>query len=100
MDLVTAVICCNCAIASVIFAAAFWTMRFRRQLIGLTNFCDRCLENWTLISGSASKSLGKISASRNQLKQISQIYQQQLITIDRVRNLQSAIKVMRSVLRF
>jgi anti-sigma-K factor RskA len=99
MDLVTAVICCNCAIASVIFAVAFWTVRFRRQMIGLTNFCDRCLDNWTLISNSAPKSLGKISASRNQLRQISQIYQQQLITIDRVRNLQVAIKVMRSIFR-
>jgi hypothetical protein len=99
MDLVTAVICCNCAIASVIFAIAFWAMRFRRQMIGLTNFCNQCLDNWILISSSAPKSLGKIAASRNQLKQISQIYQQQLITIDRVRNLQAVIKVIRSVFR-
>jgi anti-sigma-K factor RskA len=75
-------------------------MRVRRQLIGLTNFCDRCLESWTLISSSVPRSWGKISASRTQLEQISQIYQQQLRTIDRVRNLLATVKMIRSVIRF
>jgi hypothetical protein len=99
MDLVTAVICCNCAIAGVMFAIAFWAIRFRSKMIGLTNFCDQCLDNWTLISSTAPKSLSKIATSRSQIEQLKQLYQRQLTTIDRVRNLRAAIKVVRSVLK-
>jgi hypothetical protein len=97
MDLVIAVICCNCAMAIVILVITLWTIRFRRQLIGLTNFCDRCLNEWNRLS-SNTPVWTKIAASRSQFQQISQIYQQQIVALDRVRALQSMFGIARFLL--
>jgi hypothetical protein len=99
MDLVIAVTVCNCAIAIVILAITVWTIRIRRQLIGLTNFCDRCLDTWNLFSNNNPASSSRIATSRSQFEQLKQIYQQQLVTLDRIRALRSTVKVARSVFR-
>ncbi len=99
MDLVLAVTFCNCAMAIVIFAIALWTIRIRRQLIGLTNFCDRCLDTWSLFSNNTPASAARIATSRSQFEQLKQIYQQQLVTLDRIRALRATFKIAKSVFR-
>jgi hypothetical protein len=100
MDLVIAVTFCNCAIAIVALAFTLWTLRMRRQLIGLTNFCDRCLDTWNLFSSNASSSSARIAASRSQFDQLRQIYRQQLATLDRILTLRATFKLVKSVFRF
>ena len=99
MDLVLAVTVYNCAMAVVIFAIAFWTSRIRRQLVGLTHFCDRCLDNWNLFSDNTPASAVRIATTRRQFEQLKQIYQQQLITFDRIRALRGTFKIAKSVFR-
>jgi hypothetical protein len=99
MDLVIAVTFCNCVMAIVIFAIALWTSRIRRQLIGLTNFCDRCLDTWNLFSNNPPASAARIATSRRQFEQLKQTYQRQLATIDRIRSLQATFKIAKSVFR-
>ncbi len=99
MDLVLTVTVCNCAMAIVIFAIALWTLRIRRQLIGLTNFCDRCLDTWNLFSNNTPASAARIATTRRQFEQLKQIYQQQLITLDRIRALRGTLKIAKSVFR-
>jgi hypothetical protein len=99
MDLVIAVTLGNCAIAIVIFAIAVWTIRLRRQLIGLANFCDRCLDTWNLFSNNNPASSSRIANSRSQFEQLKQIYQRQLVTLDRIRAVQATFKIARSVFR-
>ena len=99
MDLVIAVIFCNCAMAIVIFAIALWTIRIRRQFIGLTNFCDRCLETWNLFSNNNPVASSRIATSRRQFEHLKQIYQRQLVTLDRIRALRATFKIARSVFR-
>jgi hypothetical protein len=99
MDLVIAVTVGNCAIAIAIFAIAVWTIRIRRQLIGLTNFCDRCLDTWNLFSHNHPVSSNRIATSRSQFEQLKQIYQRQLVTLDRIRALRATFKIARSVFR-
>jgi hypothetical protein len=99
MDLVIAVTLCNCAIAIVIFAIAVWTIRIRRQFVGLTNFCDRCLDTWNLFSNNNPASSSRIATSRSQFDQLKQIYQRQLVTLDRIRALQATFKIAKSVFR-
>ncbi len=98
MDLVAFVIFCNCLISIVIFAIMLWTIRFRRQVIGLTSFCDRCFDEWNRLYSDALGSGTSIVASRTQIQQLSQMYQQQLVTLDRVRALQSMLGVVRFLL--
>jgi hypothetical protein len=100
MDLVIAVTFCNCAIAIVLLAIAVWTIRIRRQLIGLTNFCDRCLDSWNLFSNNTPGSPSRIATSRSQFEQLKQLYQQQLRTLDRIRALRATFKIAKSVFRF
>jgi hypothetical protein len=99
MDLVIAVTVCNCAVAIVVFAIAIWTIRIRRQLIGLTNFCDRCLDTWNLFSHNNLVSSNRIATSRSQFEQLKHIYQRQLVTLDRIRALRATFKIARSVFR-
>jgi hypothetical protein len=99
MDLVIAITLCNCVIAIVIFALAAWTIRIRRQLIGLTSFCDRCLNAWNLLSHNPPASATSIATSRKQFEQLKQIYQQQLATVDQIRALRATFKIARSVFR-
>jgi hypothetical protein len=99
MDLVIAVTFCNCAIAIVLFAIAVWTIRIRRQIIGLTNFCDRVLDTWNLFSNNTPGSAARIATSRKQFEQLQQVYQRQLVTLDRIRALRATFKIARSVFR-
>ncbi|MCY7367840.1 MAG: hypothetical protein LH474_06765 [Chamaesiphon sp.] len=99
MDLVIAVTFCNCAIAIVLLAITVWTIRIRSQLIGLTNFCDRCLDSWNLFSNSTPASAARIATSRSQFEQLQQIYQRQLVTLDQIRALRATFKIARSVFR-
>jgi hypothetical protein len=99
MDLAIAVTFCNCAISIVILAVTLWTIRVRRQIVGLTKFCDRCLDNWNLLSHSTPASLDRIEIGRRQFEQLIQIYHQQLVTLDRIRTLRTTFKVAKSLLR-
>ena len=99
MDLVIAITFCNCVIAIAIFALAVWTIRIRRQLIGLTNFCDQCLNAWDLLSNDTPASVASIATSRRQFEHLKQIYQQQLATVARIRALSATFKIARSVFR-
>ena len=99
MDLVIVVTFCNCAMAIMIFAITIWTIRIRRQLIGLTTFCDRCLDTWNLLSNSTSTSAIRLATSRSQFEQLQQLYQRQLVTLDRIRTLRATFKIARSVFR-
>jgi hypothetical protein len=105
MDLVIAVSLCNCAIAIVVFAIFIWTIRFRRQLVRLTQCFDRWTIDWNLLSidnpASLTQPLGtSIAASRAQIDYLRQIYQQQLLTVDRIRTLGLFIGVVRSLLSY
>ena len=100
MDPVIAVTLCNCTLAIGLFTIAYWTLRLRRQLVGLTDFCDRSLTTWNLWSSRIPAAADRIGASRSQLAALSQIYQQQLVTIDRLRTLRRTFRLARSVLRF
>ena len=102
MDLVIAVSLCNCAIAIILFAIAIWTIRFRRQLVRLTQCFDRWMSDFNLLSidtpGSLTQPLGaSIAASRSQIYYLRQIYQQQLLTVDRIRTLGLFVGVLRSL---
>jgi hypothetical protein len=102
MDLVIAVSLCNCAIAIIVFAIFIWTIRFRRQLIRLTQCFDRWTIDWTLLSSDNPASLTQplgtsIAASRAQIDYLRQIYQRQLLTVDRIRTLGLFIGVVRSL---
>ena len=99
MDLVIVVTFCNCAMAIVILAITVWTIRVRRQLIGLTTFCDRCLDSWNLLSNNTSASAIRLATSRSQFEQLQQLYQRQLVTLDRIRTLRATFKIARSVFR-
>ena len=99
MDLVIVVTFCNCAMAIMIFAITIWTITIRRQLIGLATFCDRCLDTWNLLSNSTSTSAIRLATSRSQFEQLQQLYQRQLVTLDRIRTLRATFKIARSVFR-
>ena len=93
MDLVTVVTICNCAISVVIIAIAIWTMRCRRQIIGLTDFFDRCLSQWQQLAIDSAA----ITAA-NRIWHLRQIYQQQLGTLDRLQLLKSMFGLARFVI--
>jgi hypothetical protein len=95
MDLVIAVICCNCGISIVVLAIALWTIRLRRQVVSLMNFCDRLINDCHLLLQAAP---GSLASSRVQVLNLQQIYQRQLVMIDRVRTLQSMIGFARLLL--
>ena len=100
MDPVIAVTLANCTLAISLLTIAYWTLRLRRQLVGLTDFCDRSLTAWNLWSSRIPAAADRIETSRSQLAALSQIYRQQLVTIDRLRTLRRTFQLARSVLRF
>ena len=100
MDPVIAVTLANCTLAISLLTIAYWTLRLRRQLVGLTDFCDRSLMAWNLWSSRIPAAADRIGTSRSQLAALSQIYQQQLVTIDRLRTLRRTFQLARSVLKF
>jgi hypothetical protein len=100
MDLVIAVVLGNCAISIVILVITVGTIRLRRQAVGLTHFCDRCLGDWDRCLGDWDRSTfdPEIGTGRSQIHQLRQLYQQQLTAIDRVRTLRSIWGVARFLL--
>jgi hypothetical protein len=96
MDLAVAVICCNCALAIVILAIAVWVMRFRRQLIALTKWCDRWERDCNLGLENAPAS---IANSRLQIENLSQLYRQQLQTVDRIQSFRAFLGMIRVLVR-
>ena len=105
MDLVIAVSLCNCGIAIVVFVITVWTIRCHRQIVGLTQWFDRWMDDGNLLSigtpASLTQPLGtSIAASRAQIYYLRQIYQQQLLMVDRIRTLGLFIGVVRSLFIF
>ena len=95
MDLVIAVIFFNLTIAIMVLLIAIWTIRLRRQIVALTNWCDRWASECHLLSTEAPVS---IAASRVQIDRLRYLYQQQLLTVDRIRSLGLFIGIARSLL--
>ena len=90
MDLVTAVTICNCAIGLIAIVITIWTTRLSRQLVGLTDFFDRCLNQWQKLSVDAAT-----LTAADRIYRFRQIYQQQLTTLDRLGQLRSLFGVAR-----
>jgi hypothetical protein len=90
MDLVTFVTICNFLLSLAMIAITIATIRFRRQIVGLTNFLDRCLDEWQRLE---IDSVAVTAANR--IQHLRQIYQQQLTTLDRLQQLQSLFGVAR-----
>jgi hypothetical protein len=84
MDLVIGIVCCNCAISIVAILATLWTIRFRRQVIALTDCFDRWESDCHLLSIDVPAAL---AANQSQIRYLRQIYRQQLLTLDRLRAL-------------
>ncbi len=102
MNSVTTVIFCNCTIAIVVFVVTLKTVQFRKQIVALTNWCDRwtreCEKLSALDSSPSSPSLGaKIAASSDRIFAVRQLYQQQLRTLDLIRSIGSIISFARSL---
>jgi hypothetical protein len=95
LDLVIAVVCCNCTISIVVLVITLWTIRFRRQVVAIAECCDRWEDDCTVISNHAPDAL---AASRVQIQYLRQIYRQQLLTLDRLRALGLFWGVARSLL--
>ena len=96
MDLVSAVIFGNCAIAIVLFVMTILTIRLRRQVVALTSFLDRWISDCQVLSIETPRS---IAAIRTQIFQLRQIYSRQLLTIDRIRTLRSFVGMGRSLVK-
>ncbi|MCY7336076.1 MAG: hypothetical protein LH613_07670 [Chamaesiphon sp.] len=94
MDLVIAVSYCNCAIAIVVLIITVWIVRLRKQIIELGTWCDRWESDCDLLL-SAPRSL---AASRIEMLRLRQIYQQQLLTLDRIQSLRSFVGIARSLI--
>ncbi len=92
MDLVIVVSCCNCALAIVVLVITGWIVRLRKQIIGLGTWCDRWESDCNLLLSDAPRS---IAASRIQMLRLRQIYQQQLLTLDRIQSLRSVVGIAR-----
>jgi hypothetical protein len=95
MDSVTTIICCNCAIAIVVTAITLGIVSLRQQVVALTEWCDRWERECDLFLSDAPRS---IATSRIQILQLSQIYQQQLLTLDRLQSLRSSLGIARVLL--
>lgn len=84
MDLVIVVVFCNCAIAILILAITMWIVGFRKQVTALRTCFDRWDRDCNLLLIDAPQSLADRQA---QVYHLRQIYQQQSISIDRLRSL-------------
>jgi hypothetical protein len=105
MDSVTTVIFCNCTIALCVFVATIWTIQFRKQVVALADWFDRwdgeCSELLSIERSSSQSTppLVGIAQSRAQIRQLRQLYRQQLLILDRLQSLFSIVGVTRAVLR-
>jgi hypothetical protein len=93
MDLVVAVILCNCAMSIACLAIAYWLLGFRRQVVALGNWCERSASDCDCL-GDIPES---IATSRVQIDRLQQLYQQQLATLDRLRAIALFIGIVRSI---
>jgi hypothetical protein len=84
MDLVIAVVFCNCTIAIVLLVITIWTIGFRRQITAWRKCFDRWNDDCNLLLRDAPQSL---AVSKAQIHYLRQIYRQQLVTLDRLRAL-------------
>jgi hypothetical protein len=84
MDLVVAVVFCNCVMAIVAIGITIWTIRIRRQLISIAESCNRWENECQQILSHAPAAL---AIDRGQIARLRQLYQQQLLTLDRLRSL-------------
>jgi hypothetical protein len=73
-----------------------WLVRLRRQLVALTDWCDRWANDCRCLSTDVIPALAD---RRIQIRQLRQIYRQQAVTVDRVRTIGLSIGVLRSFLK-
>jgi hypothetical protein len=78
MDLITVVVFCNCAIAIGCFILTLWTVRLRQQLVAIARYCDRGANDCASLWSNAPEA---ILDSREQIRRLRRIYQQQVVTI-------------------
>lgn len=96
MDLVFIVVWCNCTIAIGCLIMTVFLIRFRRQLVVLTEWCDR----WTIDCGRLlADTPDSLAASRTQIHQLRQFYRQQSVTVDRLQTIGLSIGIIRSFLK-
>jgi hypothetical protein len=93
MDLVIAIVLCNCTLSIGCLATAYWILGWRRQLVALGNWFDR----WSSDCDWLSDVPASIATSRAQLDRLKQLYQQQLVTLDRLRAIGLFVGIARSI---
>ncbi len=91
MDLAIAVGLCNCTLAIGCLAIALWVRRFHRQVVALKNCCDRWTIDCDRLLSTAPESL---VASTAQIHNLRHIYQQQLVTIERMRAIGLLLRIV------
>jgi hypothetical protein len=94
MNLVTAVICCNCTIAIITIAISCWLLSLRKQVVALATWCDRWDDDCDRFLSDAPAA---ITDRRIQFDQLRQLYRQQLQLVDRAQSLRLFFGVARSV---
>jgi hypothetical protein len=92
MNLITLVIFCNCTIAIGCFILTLWTIRLRQQLAAIALSCDRWTNDCIYLSTITP---GVIRGSREQLRHLRQIYQQQVVRLDRIQAMGLFIQITR-----
>jgi hypothetical protein len=95
MDLITLVVLCNCMIAISCFILTLWTVRLRQQLAAIARSCDRWTNDCVYLSTTTP---GVMRGSREQLRHLRQIYQQQVVRFDRIQSIRLFIQITRSLL--
>jgi hypothetical protein len=95
-DLVTTVVFCNCALAVVIFGVTLLTIKLRRQIVAIANWCDR--QNWEWERLMSIESQQSIAAGGEKIRSVRQLYQQQLATVDRLRSMRAVFGVARTLI--
>jgi hypothetical protein len=95
MDLITLVIFCNCTISIGCFILTLWTIRLRQQLATIARYCDRWANDCVYLSTITPVA---IKGSREQLRHLRQIYQQQVVRFDRIQSIGLFIQITRSLL--
>jgi hypothetical protein len=104
MDLITLVVFCNCTIALGCLILTLWTVRLRQQLAAIARYCDRWANDCEACASSRDDRLstitpaGVIMGSREQLRHLRRIYQQQVVRLDRIQAMGLFIQITRSLL--
>jgi hypothetical protein len=95
MDLITLVIFCNCTIAIGCFILTLWTVRLRQKLAAIARNIERWENDCVYLSTITP---GAIRRSREQLRHLRRIYQQQVVRLDRIQSMGLFIQITRSLL--